>query len=281
MNKNISELSVIVNSAPRRAPLLYPGKQLITPALVEVGGAGPANLTALRIISGLGIEKSVTKNNSTLADTLDELGYPPMSGRTPVLAIGSNACIAQMSHKYISKNSRVAYPQIMAEVTGLDIGYAPTTARYGSVPATVVPRPNYTIQVAVQFLDEETLEELDATEGGSKRVTLSREQGVEVSLPNGGTLKSVEAYVASSGYLIHEDGSPWLLGEGDERLSQKNVMELLLEAASSRYDAYTATNELVSVPEQLALCADGTQLSAVLREGIINLGQTKPSAYIS
>jgi len=197
-----------------------------------------------------------------------------------VLAVGSNASVAQMQHKYVQEPRRFAYPQFFAAVTGLDVGYAPMVAGYGAVPATAVPHPGATAQIAVQYLDETAVALLDATEGGYDRVRLSPSQGVQVVLPNGDSLDCVDVYVARGGYL-GDSGGPWLLGSGPGRLDQRAVMARLLdETIANGQDVDGLVGELVAVPDEPELTADGTQLAELLRRGIDQLGCSTPSPYL-
>ncbi len=269
---------------PRRSPLDYPGRALPGPALVEIGGVTPAAVTPLEVFLSSTLAQSVAQDGTTLAETLERLGQPPLEERKPVLGIGSNASVAQMAHKFVRERRRFAYPQFIAEATGLDVGYAPIVAGYGAVPATAVPRPGATVRLAVQFLDAATVALLDATEGGYDRVKVEPSQGVRVVLPNGDVLASVDVYVAREGYLSDEDG-PWLLGAGPGpgpgRRDQRWVMARLLGATGADDQNVDALVErLVTVPADPVLCADGASLAELLRRGIDTMAPPTPSPYL-
>lgn len=198
----------------------------------------------------------------------------PLSERTAVLAIGSNACLAQMHHKYIRATDRRTYVQVPAAVRGLDVGYASLVAGYGSVPATAVPSEG-TAMIAVQFLDHEFVRQLDATETGYERLTFTPADGVTVKLPTGRVLDSVDVYVAAGGYL-GAIGQPLLMGSGGGRVDQATMMARLLGSDPSSMRA--VADAWVNVPADPFDVADGGELTRRLRDAIRASGlvQTNP-----
>ncbi|WP_062646209.1 hypothetical protein [Streptomyces maremycinicus] len=135
---------------------------------------------------------------------LDRLTHP---GRTPVVAVGSNASPAQLRHKMDEFGVTSAVPMVKARVTGLDIGVSAHVSRLGYVSASPVAAPAVTRELFVIWLDPEQLALIDATEPNYDRVLLPA-PGFRVELENGETLLDAFAYVNHHGVLHDGDGVP-------------------------------------------------------------------------
>ncbi|MDQ0579293.1 hypothetical protein [Streptomyces rishiriensis] len=135
---------------------------------------------------------------------LDRLTHP---GRTPVVAVGSNASPAQLRHKMAEFGVSSTVPMVKARVTGLDIGVSAHISRPGYVPASPIGAPGVMRELFVIWLDPEQLALIDATEPNYDRVLLLA-PGFGVELENGEALLDAFAYVNHHGVLHHGDGAP-------------------------------------------------------------------------
>ncbi|MGX1268167.1 hypothetical protein [Streptomyces phaeoluteigriseus] len=162
--------------APRDHPLLYPG---VWPA-----------------------ESGLLDGDRLLP--LDRLTFPE---RTPVLAVGSNACPGQLRHKMAEFGLSSPIPMVRTRVTGIDVGVSAHVSVLGYVPASPVHTPGVTRELFVIWLDGEQLGVVDATEPNFDRVPLP-DPSVRIGLDDGGTLSGVFAYVSRHGVLHDGDGVP-------------------------------------------------------------------------
>lgn len=220
-------------NAPREVPLSYPGvwpeaSCLVTSEFVLAIRPAPAQRASSAWVTWCeGLQTSAgwgDGDEPILRDVLTALNAAPMSQRVPVLAIGSNASVAQLRHKARSQHFPLLIPMFRAEVTGLAIGHATVLSHLGYVPATLRLEPTAQESLFVQFLDRRQLHELDATEIGYRRIWLGADQ-VQIRLPSGETLGGGYAYAADGGYLA-EAGRMILLR------SQREIIELVRNASS-------------------------------------------------
>lgn len=250
--------------------------------MVEVGGAEPP--TVWGIVRGNSLEPlgEADAEGLSVDARLSAMSAAPLSERIPVLAIGSNACLAQMAHKYIRSDERLVYVQIPVAVSGLDVGYASIVAGYGAVPATAVPSapapamsPDLTI--ALQYLDADFVKQLDQTEIGYQRISVGAVHGVSVRTRDGERLEWVDVYVATGG-VLGDDAGIWLLGDGVGRLDQAEVMGRLL--GISRAEVAPMVANSVTVPDDPAAIADGGELTRLLRKAIAASDKVKNNGFV-
>ncbi|MCI3242821.1 hypothetical protein [Streptomyces spinosisporus] len=166
-------------AAPATDPLLYPG-------------AWPAH-------SGL--------LDGDLLLPLDRLTY---EDRTPVLAVGSNACPGQLRHKMRETGITSPVPMVRARVTGLDVGVSAHVSRLGYVSASPVASPGAVRELFLTWLDAEQLAVIDASEGvplpyGNYRRAWLPQQDVRTELEDGTLLPGVHVYVNRRG-VLHDGG---------------------------------------------------------------------------
>ncbi|MFJ1811493.1 MULTISPECIES: hypothetical protein [unclassified Streptomyces] len=135
---------------------------------------------------------------------LDRLTHP---GRTPVVAVGSNASPAQLRHKMAEFGIASPIPMVKARVTGIGIGVSAHISRVGYVSASPIDSPAATRELFVIWLDAEQLALIDATEPNYDRVLLPA-PGFRVELENGEALFDAFAYVNHHGVLHNADGRP-------------------------------------------------------------------------
>ncbi|USQ86725.1 hypothetical protein NFX46_25305 [Streptomyces phaeoluteigriseus] len=228
-----------LSDAPRDHPLMYPG---VWPA-----------------------ESGLLDGDRLLP--LDRLTF---SDRTPVLAVGSNACPAQLRHKMAGFALTSPIPMVRTRVTGIDVGVSAHVSILGYVSASPVHAPGVTRELFVIWLDAEQLAVVDATEPNFDRVRLP-EPSVRVELDDGGTLSGVFAYVNRHGVLHNGAGVP-RSHPGQRPL----ITELLLGSTGlRRMFGVTPEEFCVRARADARLCERGTQLFAkekmVTRSGLEHL----------
>lgn len=185
---------------------------------------------------------------------LDRLTHP---GRTPVVAVGSNASPAQLRHKTAEFGVTSPIPMVRARVTGIDIGVSAHVSRLGYVSASPVHAPAVTRELFVIWLDAEQLAMVDATEPNYDRVLLPAPD-FRVELENGEALFDAFAYVNHHGVLHHGDGVP-RRHPGQRAL----ITELLSKSPALRLLFGTTPEEFCARARADAWrCAQGTRLFA-------------------
>ncbi|MEV6481925.1 hypothetical protein [Streptomyces sp. NPDC051576] len=163
--------------APREEPLTYPG-------------AWPATSGLLVGDRFLPLDDRVTYED-----------------RTPVLAIGSNACPGQLRHKMAEFGITSPVPMVKARVTGVGIGVSAHVSRMGYVSASPINSPGVVRELFVTWFDARQLAVVDASEVAFDRVWLP---GSEFRFePESGELpRGVYAYVNRHGVLHDGTGVP-------------------------------------------------------------------------
>ena len=76
---------------------------------------------------------------------------PDLSGRRPVLAVGSNQSPEQLIRKFGDANLGTI-PVIRATLTDFDIVYSPHVSAYGSIPTTLRHSPGTRVTLFVNWL---------------------------------------------------------------------------------------------------------------------------------
>jgi hypothetical protein len=191
---------------------------------------------------------------------LERLTFP---GRTPVLAVGSNACPAQLRHKMAESGIVSPIPMVRAKVTGIGIGVSAHVSRLGYVSASPVDAPDVTRELFVIWLDARQLAVIDASEGvplpnGNYARALLPAGRVRIELADGGTLPGAYAYVNRHGVL--HDGTDAPRGHPGQR---PLIAELLRRSAELRRLFGTTPEEFCArARADAGLCRRGTQVFA-------------------
>ncbi|GAA1420371.1 hypothetical protein GCM10009601_18790 [Streptomyces thermospinosisporus] len=219
--------------APREHPLLYPG------AWPEDSGL----LDGDRLLP------------------LDRLVHEE---RTPVLAIGSNACPGQLRYKMAGSGITAPVPMVRARVTGVDVGVSAHVSRAGYVSASPVAAPGVVRELFVLWLDADQLAVIDASEGvprphGNYRRAWLPFPTARIELADGTVLPGAQVYVNRHGVLHDGTGRP-RTHPGQQRAL---LTELLLQSPALR-ELFGATAEQFSARARAdaELCAQGTRLFA-------------------
>ncbi|MEU7059167.1 hypothetical protein [Streptomyces sp. NPDC046197] len=216
--------------APRDHPLLYPG------AWPEESG----------LLDG---------------DRLLPLDGFPYTDRTPVLAIGSNACPGQLRHKMAEAGINSPLPMVKARVTGVDVGVSAHVSRMGYVSASPFRAPGTVRELFVIWLDERQLAVIDASEGvpvptGNYHRAWLPAPDVRIEPDGSERLRGAYVYVNRHGVL--RDGSDTPRRHPGERAL---LTELLVESSRLR-ELFGDTPEqfCARARSDLRLCARGTRL---------------------
>ncbi|MBK3576313.1 hypothetical protein JHN63_21320 [Streptomyces sp. MBT65] len=127
--------------------------------------------------------------------------------RTPVLAIGSNACPGQLRHKMAEFEITSPVPMVKVRVTGIEVGVSAHVSRVGYVSASPVNSPGVVRELFVTWFDARQLAVVDASEGAYDRAWLS---GAEfpVALGSGALMRGAYVYVNRHGVLHDGTGVP-------------------------------------------------------------------------
>ena len=127
--------------------------------------------------------------------------------RTPVLAIGSNACPAQLRHKMAESGIDSPVPMVKVRVTGVDIGVSAHVSRVGYVSASPVNSPGVVRELFVTWFDARQLAVVDASEGAYDRAWLTGPE-FRFASESGESLRGAYVYVNRYGVLRDGTGVP-------------------------------------------------------------------------
>jgi hypothetical protein len=199
---------------PLTAPLTYPG---LPPrrAAVLVTGTAVLDVLPLRAVppgewpvrrAGRTRRAELAGPDIPLDRFLRDAGAPPLSQRTPVLSVGSNASPAQVRRKMSNAGLPTVLPMAAVQVHGLAVGVSAHVSRAGYVPATPVADPAAVSQLWVVWLGPEALIAMDATEPNYRRVRLPSRY--PVCLTSGAIVPDCSVYLSRHGHLINSEGEP-------------------------------------------------------------------------
>ncbi|QLJ01858.1 hypothetical protein HZZ00_13025 [Streptomyces sp. NEAU-sy36] len=191
----------------------------------------------------------------------DRLVY---ADRSPLLAVGSNACPGQLRHKLAEFGlGSSTVPMVRATVTGVRVGVSAHVSRMGYVSASPVESPGEAVGLFVLWLDRRQLDVIDAGEGaplpaGNFRRAWLPAPDVRVELADGVALPGVHAYVNRRGVLRDGTGAP------RAHPGQRPLLTELLGACAELRELFGATPEEFSARARgdAGLCARGTRLFA-------------------
>jgi hypothetical protein len=132
-----------------------------------------------------------------------------LTGRTPVLAVGSNRAPEQLRRKF---GDAAAVPVTWARLRGFDVVYSAHMAGYGAIPATLHPSPGTVVTVALTWLDEAQLTRMHETEAVGVSYDYGSFRSLEIDVGPGRAAESVGCYITKRGAL-RLDGAPVALAE--------------------------------------------------------------------
>lgn len=115
-----------------------------------------------------------------------------LSSKVPVVAYGSNVCLAQLQYKFGLRPEEDDFMLCLkGKVLDSDIVYAPFLAPYGSLPAVIAPVKSAVAEVWLTFIDKKQLELINSTEIDYE---LREHSGQKVHLDTGEVFERVYAY---------------------------------------------------------------------------------------
>lgn len=162
------------------------------------------------------------------------------SGRTPVLAVGSNQSPQQLTRKFGTDGE---IPVQRARLAGFDIYYSAHITAYGSVPAMLQHAPGTVVSLSVTWLDNRQLDLMHETELRAANYRYGAIDNIDLALDCGSNLDQVHLYIGMHGHLVHD---------GDA------VALAAIPAAGRRLKALTAVEVLEIVRERVSP-ADGPE----------------------
>lgn len=125
------------------------------------------------------------------------------SGRTAVLAIGSNQSPQRLAQKFGDDASHVI-PVQRARLKHFDVVYSAHISTYGAVPAMLQVSDGSEVEVAVTWLTDTQLEIMNHSEVRTASYSFVLIESLELSFGEGGMQSSAYAYVSTRGHLNHE-----------------------------------------------------------------------------
>lgn len=196
-------------------------------------------------------------------ECLDHLNEGLLNGRTPMLAVGSNAAPSQLERKFSRPGfcaidpEDFTVPVLRANVPDVDVVYAARLASYGAVPATIITSPGATARVHVTWLTGAQLQRMNETEGAGRAYGICEIEGVhyQINLEGIGRLPArAFCYFSLSGAAIlgkEEIGlaaSP-VSGSNRLRASQRDIWDRLAVVLGSQMTGEEFLTRVREVPE--------------------------------
>ncbi|MBY8888678.1 hypothetical protein K7472_28105 [Streptomyces sp. PTM05] len=191
-----------LDAVPVLAPLAYPGRPVPGPGLLC-----DEELLPLRADGGPVGGWAVGGRGAGLDAVLRDAGVAGTDERLPVLAVGSNACPAQVRHKLVLAGLPVAVPMSPLRVRGIAAGVSAHISLAGYVSASPYGSGVSVATLAVGWLDADQLAAVDATEPHYHRVTVDGD-AFPMTLPGGTRLPSAALYVHRHGVLALDGRTP-------------------------------------------------------------------------
>ena len=131
---------------------------------------------------------------------LDDYGFD-RTGRTPVLAAGSNQSPEQLIRKYGHLPDLGAIPAERGVLHDFDVVYAAHLAGYGSLPATFQHSPGTIVRVFVLWMADNQLARMHETE---RNYTYDHLTNVRIDFESGVTSNEAYAYTSKVGCYSHD-----------------------------------------------------------------------------
>ncbi|MEU0813095.1 hypothetical protein [Streptomyces mirabilis] len=183
--------------------------------------------------------------------------------RVPVLAVGSNACPAQLRHKMAQSGVSGTIPMVRTRVLGLGVGVSAHVSLMGYVSASPFHAPGAVGELFLTWLDAEQLAVVDASEGvpvaegAYDRAWLSASD-VRIELDSGELLPGAHVYVNRRGVLHNGSGAP------RPHPGERPLLASLLAGSARLRELFGETPEefCARARGDAALCALGTRLFA-------------------
>lgn len=162
------------------------------------------------------------------------------SGRTPVLAIGSNQSPQRLAQKFGNDASHVI-PVQRARLKNFDVVYSAHISTYGAVPAMLQVSEGSEVELAVTWLNDAQLEIMNHSEVRTANYAFAFIEKLELSFEGSGRVTSAYAYVSSRGHLRHDGDAVALSaivcsGRRFRSMSTAQALELVRERVAPELD---------------------------------------------
>lgn len=165
--------------------------------------------------------------------------WPDISGRRPVLAVGSNQSPEQLIRKF-QKRDLGPIPVFRARLKNFDIVYSPHISSYGAIPATLRHSPGTRVTLFVNWLTPEQEERMHETEIATGNYFFGKLDEIELHLEKGQVLTSAFVYCSRWGSLSR-DGLPVALAavEAENRqwpsLTQEDILSHVRDVSAPEH----------------------------------------------
>jgi hypothetical protein len=172
------------------------------------------------------------------------------SGRTPVLAIGSNQSPQRLAEKFGDDASHVI-PVQRARLKDFDVVYSAHVSTYGAVPAMLQVSEGSEVDLAVTWLNGAQLEIMNHSEARAANYAFALVDELELGLEGGGRSSSAYAYVSSRGHLSHDGDAVALAaitcgGRRYREMSTAQALEVVRGRTAPEMDADAFVLKLVA-----------------------------------
>ena len=129
--------------------------------------------------------------------------FPDVSGRTPVLAVGSNQSPRQLARKFKGAGWGLV-PTSRVHLENFDTVYSAHVTGYGSIAATLHPSPGTRVALYVNWLTGAQLEAMHKTELSSENYAYEKLDNVNLRVEAGPKLTAVNLYTGQRGAYAPE-----------------------------------------------------------------------------
>ncbi|KPB04916.1 hypothetical protein [Bacillus sp. CHD6a] len=186
--------------SPYDHPDIYPGPRPASSFLfwqgkahrMEAGKGVPVEQHSIHFTNVDHVLGSLAFQSTHVKKVEEFLGEGGLQSKVPVVAYGSNVCLAQLQYKFRLRPEEEDFMLCLkGAVTDSDIVYAPFLAPYGSLPAVIAPVEGAVCEVWLTFMDKKQLELINSTEKGYE---LRVHTGKKVRLDTGEVFENVYAY---------------------------------------------------------------------------------------
>lgn len=125
-----------------------------------------------------------------------------ITGRIPVLAVGSNRAPVQLARKFATPRHLDPVPVTVGWMDHHDIVYSAQMTGYGAIPATLAPSPGTRVRVAVTWLNAVQLTHMHATESVPDHYQYQQIDGKNLHLDCGVPVDLIGSYQSTAGHVF-------------------------------------------------------------------------------
>lgn len=155
------------------------------------------------------------------------------SGRTPVLAVGSNRAPVQLTRKFTHQNLSDEIPVTHGWLSHHDIVYSTHLTGYGAVPATLAPSPGTHVRVSITWLTARQLAHMHVTESVPAHYSFVQLSGRNLELDCGLKPDHIGMYQSVRGHVF-ENGAVYALSAieaKDRRFTPQSQWDMIAHFA--------------------------------------------------